>query len=315
MKNMIKKLGVIAIFVAALSCADDSLDPLHINEVRKGTILALRGTQLNNIYVLGIPGAELFPRIATGNEVFSFDAEFLSDDPTSLESMDIYVIKREGSTRTKVFTKNVSFSAFKQDGTYLRPWVSVDLSFKNDILPKLGIENTFPLTDAAVETLLTTYAFGVNLEVDLNLTDGTKVLASDLVAAGLFGSNQFYPAQKLTYAMTDYCSYDADTWGGSWVGTEVPGSVDANKLVQDPTDPNKYTMDNWWGDGVEAYLIFTPSTNPNTQVVTVPKQTTSEGGIAQGTGTYNQCLGTFSINCTYELDGSTYVFIYNFERP
>lgn len=314
MKKAIRIKLLLFVLLITFSCADESLDPLHINQVKKGTLLALRGTQLNNIYVLGVPGAELFPRIATGTEIFSFDAEYLSDDPNSLESMDIYVIKREGSTRTKVFTKNVPFAAFKNDGTYLRPWVSVSLTFKDDILPKLGVDNTFPLSDAAVETLLTTYAFGVNLEIDLNLVDGTKALASDLVAAGLFASNQFYPAQKLTYAMTDYCQYDANSWGGKWIGTEVPGSVDKNTLVQDASDPNKYVMNNWWGDGVDAFLIFSPSTDPNSQVVTVPKQTTSEGGIAQGVGTYNQCLGTFTINCTYEISGSTYVFVYNFER-
>ena len=150
---------------------------------------------------------------------------------------------------------------------------------------------------------------------DLNLTDGTIIPAADIVAAGLFQSNQFYPAQILTYTVTDYCSYDASTWGGNWIATETPGSVDPGKMTQDGVDPNKYVFNNWWGDGVDAYMIFSPSTNPGDQIVEVPKQTTSEGGEASGKGTYNQCLDEFTINAKYVIGGGTYEFIYSFARP
>lgn len=305
---------LVAAMAIAFSCTDDSLDPLQFKAVKKGTILALRGDALQAIYFDGVPAAEVFPKIADGSETFSFEAEFLAEDVTTLASIDIYVIKKEGSARSRQLIRNVPFSAFKNDGTYVRPWVAQTLSLKTDILPKLGLDNTFPLSAAVIDALLSTYATGVNIEIDLNLTDGTKVLASQLVADGLYASDQFYPAQKLTWAMTDYCAYDANSWGGNWTGTETPGSVDKNKLTQDSTDPNKYVMDNWWGDGVEAYIIFTPSTNPGDQIVKVPEQTTSEGGVASGEGTYNQCLNTFSMTCKYVIGGSTYNFVYSFEK-
>jgi hypothetical protein len=100
MKNIFKSFALILIVTLAISCADDSLDPLQFNAVKKGSILALRGTQLQNIYVLGKPGYEFFPKIYSGTEKFEFDAEYLAEDPSTLESIDIYVIKRTkvGST-------------------------------------------------------------------------------------------------------------------------------------------------------------------------------------------------------------------------
>ena len=60
--------------VGVFSCEDSSTDPLQMSAVKKGTVLALRGQQLTNIYSLGIPGAEFFPRIINGTEKFEFDA-------------------------------------------------------------------------------------------------------------------------------------------------------------------------------------------------------------------------------------------------
>ncbi len=57
-------LYLIATFAVVISCTDKSLDPLKFDQIKKGTILALRGTQLDNIYNQGIPGAEVFPKIA-----------------------------------------------------------------------------------------------------------------------------------------------------------------------------------------------------------------------------------------------------------
>jgi hypothetical protein len=303
MKNIIHSLFWLAVTVLPFSCADDSLDPLQFKAVKKGTILALRGTALQNIYVKGVPAAEVFPKIANGTESFNFEAEFLSEDPNALESIDIFVVKREGGGRTRVAIKNVPFSAFKNDGKYVRPWVSLTLSFKDEILPKLGLSNTFPLQEAVIEKLLTTYASGVNIEIDLNLIDGTKVLASDLVAAGLYQSNQFYPAQKLTWAMTDYCSYDPNSWAGSYKATENRSTVYgpyAVTLTKDPAVANKFWLTNFWDCQDNGYyLVFDVSSNPSTQVVSFPEQTTSTGKVS-GSGTYNQCLGTLSINVKYD---------------
>lgn len=319
----IYNIFIVGFLALAFSCADDNLDPLQFKSVKKGTILALRGTQLKNIYVNGIPGAELFPKIATGSEKFNFDAEFLSEDPNSLSSFDIYVIKRTGSAREKVFLSNVPFSSFKTTSDYLRPWVSVSLS-SADILSKLGI--TFPLDKSEIDALLTTYGFGVQMECDLNLTDGTKVLASDLVAAGLYQSDQFYPAQKLTYAMTDYCSYDAASWSGQWFGDEVgtgvsspDGGDNLGNFVA--IGPNQWRFDNFFGDGTGVYakIEFTPSSDPDTQIVKylndpgLSYQVNSKGKIS-GSGTYNQCLQTLSLNTTYVIGTTTYKWRYDLHR-
>jgi hypothetical protein len=117
-----------------------------------------------------------------------------------------------------------------------------------------------------------------------------------------------------------HCDYTASSWTGVWKGDEVGTCCtgkDKNILTQDASNPNKLIMDNFWGDGVNAYIIFSPSTASTSywnQIVTLPDQTTSEGGKASGTGTYDQCRGTFTINTTYVLGGKTYNFKYNFHR-
>jgi hypothetical protein len=332
-------ISIIALFAIVVSCVDESLDPLKFKEVKKGTIIALRGKQLDNLYNKGLPGAEVFPKIATGTEKFTFDAEFLSADQTSLSSVDVYVIKGVGAGSTRVLMKNVPFSEFKQDGTYTGAWTTISMDFK-DILAKIGLANTFDpntlphLPAATVTALLGTYGFGINIECDLNLTDGSKVTAAEIVAAGLFGSNQFYPAMKLNYAMTDYCSYVESSWGGSWVGDEVGVGVGGNdKQTFASVGANKWKMNNFFGDGTNlafAVIEFTPSVDPASQVVKYVNDAgqkyqlisdcgySSSGcvdGKISGDGTYNQCTGLFSLNTTYVVGTATYKWVYNFHRP
>ncbi len=326
-------LFLIALFATVISCTDKSLDPLQFDKIKKGTILALRGTQLDNLYNKGIPGAEVFPKIANGTEKFAFDGEYLSGDPTSLASVDVYAVKGPaGPDEVRVLLTNVPFSQFKNDGTYPHPWVSVSMNFP-DVLASLGLANTFPLPQATLDALLKgDYKFGINIECDLNLTDGTKILAKDIVASGLFQSNQFYPAMRLNWAMTDYCPYDGTTWGGAWIGDEVGpgvGGNDKNNLVL--VAPNTYQMDNFFGDGPPVYatIIFTQSSDPSTQIVKYLNdagktyQATTDCGFSSsgcltgqisGTGTYNQCTGVFTLNTKYVISGSTFNWIYNFHR-
>lgn len=115
------------------------------------------------------------------------------------------------------------------------------------------------------------------------------------------------------------CSYNATDWAGAWGAKETGsgvGGTDNNTLTQDETDPNKYTMDNFFGDEVEASITFASSPSKYwDQVVTLPKQTTSEGGVASGSGYYDSCLGTFYIDVTYVIGGKTYSWNYSFTRP
>jgi hypothetical protein len=309
----IYSIMMIALVGIALSCADEALDPLLTKNVSKGNLLALRGTALQNVYFAGTPAAEVFPRIINGTETFKFDAEYLSSDFTSLQSFDIYVTKRTGSGASlkteRILLTNIPFSSFKQDGTYPGPWVSVTLKL-TDILAKLGLDYT---KAADVTTLLTTYKFGISITSDLNLTDGSKAPAANLVAPGLFQSDQFYPAQILTYTVTDYCVYDNSTWAGTYTANEIysnsaygPYNV---KFTQDATDKNKFFLNNFWDEGSPAYIVFTPSTSPTTQIVKFPDQTSDRGAIKSTTGTYDQCTNTLKIQTQYAGSDWRYEFV------
>jgi len=296
-----------SLFALVLSCADDSLDPLQMNAVKKGTILALRGQQLQNIYFEGKPGTEIFPKIYSGNEVFAFDAEILAEDPSTLESFDIFVIKRTktGSSFTtqRLPLRNVPFSEFNETDDYVRPWVSVSIDF-DDILDVVGLDPSSP-TFAA--DMLANYPTGMSIEMDLNLVDGSKVLASQIVAAGLFQSNQFYPAQRLNIAITDYCSYDGSSWTGTYSATETSeffggyGPYDV-AVTADGATADKYLVDNWYDSGIPIYFTMNPSTDVETQTATIPSQPNpnNTARTIEGTGTYNECTKTITFNMTYK---------------
>ena len=308
MKNIKSRITAIVCLLMVFACADNTLDPLQFDFVKKGVILALRGQQLENIYFAGEPGAEFVPLIATGNETFDFEAELLAEDPSVLESMDIYVIKQVGTTSERVFLTNVPASAFTQ-GEYKNPSVSVSLDL-SDVTDKLGL-GSYPLSEADINTLITTYKFGVRIEIDLNLADGSKVLAEQLVASGLYQSNQFYPAQKLVWAVVNYCAYDESAWAGSYTANEIYASSAYGPytvtLTPDPDVENRFWLDNFWDYGFVAYIDVTPSTNPEDQIVIFPEQTV-EGATLTGSGTYDQCTGTFKIQTVYDVYEWRYEF-------
>ena len=128
----------------------------------------------------------------------------------------------------------------------------------------------------------------------------------------------FSTTTKLSAKVVDlHCPFKSASWIGKWGGDEVGAccsGTDKNNIRVDASNPNKFIMDNFWGDGVDAYFLMKTSTTAYDQVVTIPTQTTSEGGVASGTGTYDQCRGTFTINTTYVIGGDTYNWQYNFHR-
>ena len=310
-KNIILITALLAI---GFSCKDEALDPLQFEKIKKGTIIALRGQALQTLYHDGAPIAVVAPDVATGNETFNYDAEYLAVDPNSLESLDIYVVKGSGKTSSLALIKNVPFSQFKVDGTYPRPWVSISLKF-TDMLKALGLSSTIPLSKATVDALLKgSYRFGINIQTDLNLKDGSKILGADITNTGLFGSDQFYPAMKLNYPMIGYCAYDPNTWVGTWNSVESPGSTEDNVITMDSSIPNRFHMDNFWGDGVDAYFDMNVSTTPFDQTITIPLQTTDDPGDLSGTGTYDQCTETIVLKCLYVYAGTKYRFVYTLNR-
>ena len=305
-------LFLIALFTVAISCTDKSLDPLQFDKIKKGTLLVLRGDALQTLYFGGAPIAVAAPETADGTEKFEYDAMFLAENNSTLSSVDIFVIKGSGANTSRVLLQNIPASQFSSDGTYTGPWTHVSLKF-TDLVSKLGLDNTIPLPAATVDALLHgDYKFGINIETDVNLTDGSKVPASDIVASGLFQSDQFYPAMKLNYPMIGFCPFDPATWPNTYVSVESPGTTEDNKVTRDAdlvNFPNRMHMNNFWGDGVDVYFDMIPSTSPFDQNINIPTQTTSEGGVASGTGTYDQCTGTMVLKCTYVI-GATYKFTY-----
>src|SRR5690349_20035758 len=255
---------VTALLAMVFSCTDDSLDPLQMKKVKKGTILALRGTALENLYDNGVPIAQAAPQVATGTETFDFDAEYLAENANTLSSVDVYVLKGSSDNVTRELLVNIPFSQFKNDGTYPRPWVSVSLKF-TDMIAKLGLVSTIPLPQATVDALLTgDYQQGINIECDLNLTDGSKILAADIVASGLFQSDQFYPAMRLNYPMVAYCAYAAG-WAATYVSGYSTGNFYSTNVTADGVVANTFHMDNFLGKGLDAYFDLKPSTTPFNQ--------------------------------------------------
>jgi hypothetical protein len=183
MKTIIKKLSLPAFFFAAVACADESLDPIRFNDLQKGSLLALRGEAFENLNETGC--SNIFNKNSiTGTEVFSFDADFLSEDPSSLQEVKVYGRIRTGA---RVELKTVAASAFAVPAgeRYPRGTVSIPLS---EILTKLNVTNPANLG-----------LFDIVIESDLYLTDGSVVAAASIVNSGLFESGIFYPAQRLNY--------------------------------------------------------------------------------------------------------------------
>jgi hypothetical protein len=311
MNKVFKGILILAAMFVAVSCAKDELDPLRFNTIGKGTILALRGTQLTNIYSQGKPGAEFYPRIISGNEKYEFEAELLSTDPDILESMEVFAIKRTPGTSGVTLERRslgvIPASDFVKDDRFVGPWVSVSFDL-TEILEAIDLDYTIP---ADVDKMLTTYKTGVSIETDLTLKDGTKILASEIVAAGLFASNQFYPAQRLNYAVIDYCTYEESFWAGAYDATENSENFGgygpyAVAVTADGTVPNRFRVDNWYDSGIPIYFDLAVSTDVASQVATIPSQPNpnNPARTIAGTGTYNQCLGEIVFNMTYK-EGAT----------
>lgn len=311
-----KLILLVSLFAIMLSCKDDSLDPLQMNKVRKGTILALRGAELDNLYWGTVPVTQLdklhlaaAPEVATGNETFNFDAEYLAEDPASLTSVEVYVIKNWSSQRILLTT--IPSSQFKADGTYPKPWVSISLKF-TDMIGALGLVNTIPLPQATQDSLLNgSYHGAIKIECDLNLTNGNKILAADILATGLFDSDQFYPAMKLSYPMYEFCAYGAATWAAAYVASQSDGNFYTTNLAADGSVTNRFHLDNFLNKSADVYFDMKPATTPFNQTITIPDgQSTSDGGVFShdenaDESTYDQCTENITLNCKYVKGGKT----------
>lgn len=315
MKSMKKiySLLTVALFAVIVSCTDDDLDPLNFKKVSKGRILALRGDALQSIYIDGNTFSSSFvPLIADGTEEFSYDGEYLSDDPSSLESIDVYVEKASGD---RVLLKNVPASAFTANPENGRPMVHVSATLA-EILPLIDLPATFPIDPANVDLLLTDYKTGINIVTDINLTDGTQVLADDMVAVGLYQSDQFYPAMRIPFGVVKYCPYEQGSWEGGYKTLEIFSDDDPNSYATTftQTDDDTYMISNVLNDKDDPKtleIVFSPSTTPYDQDVEVTTKTFGTGDEAtefSAKGSYDQCTGVITLSAVYGKTKFTYKF-------
>ncbi len=187
MKNI--ALFLFGLLCFASACTDEELDPFQLDKITKGSIISLRGPAADNLNDLSFRGAvDKFS--ITGDpstEKFEFDAAYLSDDPNSLQQVEVYARRTETGARVRLLTIPGSNFTVRSDidAKYPSTLISIPL---NDILSALGIT----LGDIAPNEYL-------YIESDLTLTDGTLVPSSAIVNGNLFQSSLFYPAHKLFY--------------------------------------------------------------------------------------------------------------------
>ncbi len=185
MKIIMNRIIILTVFVLALACKDDSLDPFRLNELKKGSLLALRGNDgsagsLN-------PDQNFFFRdaIQTG-DTFSYVADFVSEDQSLLAGVAVFARIATGA-RQPVATIDGSVFVAPEPGKPRQGKVSVSLT---------AIMNALGLNAAAVANLKRT---DIIIESDITLTDGSTVPADAIINTGLFAASAFFPAHALNY--------------------------------------------------------------------------------------------------------------------
>jgi len=228
-------------FVAA--CADESLDPVKFNEVKKATILALRADAFNalNASADGCAAA-FFKNNIIGTEVYSIDTDFLAEDQESLQEVQLYGQLRPASSTAgpRVLIATIPGSAFAlpAGSKVKRGIVSAPLS---TIMSKLGL-TTATAADLKIKDIA--------MSMDLVLTDGSKVLASALNNPNLFQSVIFYPAMALPYCALDQEDFKpiaTPSLLGAWGKTTDGKKVSRTKipsLKSGAKDTLYFTFDN-----------------------------------------------------------------------
>lgn len=195
MKKIINKVSVLLLLAFAIACVDESKDPVKFNEIKKATILALRGDAFDAINQTDPACSNSFFRNnITGDEVFSYEADYLSEDQESLQEVQLFA---QTPTVSPVLVATIPGSAFTfpADSKTKRGTVSAPLA---TILSKLGLTNFTAANLKRADITMTT---------DLVLKDGTKVLSSSTINPNLQQSVIFFPAMILTYCANDQADF------------------------------------------------------------------------------------------------------------
>ena len=216
MKKIINKISVLLLLAFAIACVDESKDPVKFNEIKKATILALRGDALDAINETDPACSNSFFRNnITGDEAFSYQADYLSEDQESLQEVQLYA-EMPTVPRVLVATIPGTTFTFPAGSKTKRGTVSASLA---TILSKLGLTNATAANLKRADITMTT---------DLVLKDGSKVLSSSTVNPNLQQSVIFFPAMILTYCANDQADFVPvaktsllGTWGKTTDGKSV----------------------------------------------------------------------------------------------
>ena len=184
MKNILMIL--IGLCVFAVACTDPDKDPFKFEQIKKGSLVALRGDAVEVLNDPANRGAMDTFNISGNAADYSldFEGDFLAEDINSLSEMQIYASLTENVGRVRIGTvAGSAFTVAAGDGKYPRATVKVPF---DGILTALGKS----ITDFAPDQ----YIF---IECDLILTDGSTVPASSFANLSLFESVLFYPVHKL----------------------------------------------------------------------------------------------------------------------
>lgn len=221
MKKIINKISVLLLLAFAIACVDESKDPVKFNEIKKATILALRGDAFDAINETDPPCSNSFFRNnITGDEVFSYEADYLSEDQESLQEVQLFA---ETPTVPRVLVATIPGTAFTfpTGSKTKRGTVSASLT---TILSKLGLTNVTAANLKRTDITMTT---------DLLLTDGSKVLSSSTINPNLQQSVIFFPAMILTYCannQADFVPVAKTSLLGIWGKTTDGKSVSRTKI-------------------------------------------------------------------------------------
>ncbi|MBX2941453.1 MAG: hypothetical protein KF860_03835 [Cyclobacteriaceae bacterium] len=194
MKNYINKLTVLLLMGVTLACSmDESKDPLQMSEVRKGILLVLRGDAQDRLNKTSCSNS-FFKNNIIGDEVFSFDGDFLAEDQDALQEVQVYAAL-PGEDRVLLTTVPESAFAIPSGGRFKRGHVSVTLA---SIMTALNLDAVSAANLGAAD---------IKISTDLLLKDGSKVYASDAFYSGLIESVIFRPAMNLTYCANDVADF------------------------------------------------------------------------------------------------------------
>ncbi len=292
MKKSINRITIVLLMAFAAACVDESLDPVKFKEVKKATMLALRGSAFDNLNNTGCSNG-FFKNSATldpANEIFTYDADFLAEDQETLQEVQVFaavVTTTNGGLtarpRAKVATIPGSAFTFPTDSKTKRGNVSAKLS---DIMTALNIS-----VDSLVKLNKVTNSDGevvgtadITMTADLVLTDGSIVLASSLVNDNLFQSVVFYPAHVLTYCANDQEDFRPvattsllGTWGLTTDGKKV-SRTKIPSLKSGASDTLYITYDNpIINDIADLAVAFSPNTAGTATALVKAKEVDANG--------------------------------------